>query len=286
MDNTLKEWVSNLKELSGLFSERQKLEHEIDDGLTKLLKEKNVVKPVKKNLEAAVKPDPPSSSKGIGMICIILSPITFILGLILTIAFDSVFSIISSCCLTVLFLLVGINVVKKNNTYDLEFAKYERIQKSNETKRKWNEEAYPALLKDYEENCIKCSELHKQKCENKLMRIDEINNSINELGDCLHSKYYGDINSIIEIVEEGRADSKKEAINVLIDDKLKLKQHMEQIAHNKAMEEFAEAQTQMQAEVAQMQAAAAYSQARAADAQASAAKAQEERINKLNSNMR
>lgn len=263
MNDNLKNWLKDLKKIDQLIQQRQKYESIASSSFEDYLDQHNLKMPVKKELKQL--PDYPRATY-IGYA--ILAIFFIIIGVVFLALMEFFSSIVSIFC-GIVFILVGIlcliGAKKDSAYYDETMMNIENITNYNNDAEDFNENQYDELLSCYNKSREKLLMEYEKIFPNAKNELEIIYGELDKLKDVLHHKYYPNIKDLIDIVEEGRADSKKEAISVLLDDINRWQQQQEQIEHNKRMEEYAEMQTQIQAELAQAQAEAAYRQANAAE---------------------
>lgn len=160
------------------------------------------------------------------------------------------------------------DLLRKNKKYEEDYVAYnEKVKMYNKeliVLRKKKEE-YSKEFEIYKEEHDKNYCVEEKKIKENLKNLDEL---ICRYNDDLSDKFHSDVARIIEIIEDGRADSLKEALNILISDKkqdeliLAQKQYSEEKLaiereRSRQMEMYAAQQTyvlQKQAEQAKRQA--------------------------------
>ena len=111
------------------------------------------------------------------------------------------------------------NDVAKYNKYIQEKKLYnEKLAKYDEILRQHNEEEELISLKIREEETKLANTIKKNKYDPLIKRLEKENDGI------VGEKYYPDLSLIIELLENGRSDSIKEAINLVEDIKFKERQ--------------------------------------------------------------
>ncbi len=139
-----------------------------------------------------------------------------------------------------------------------------RAKKEDEENRIFNETEYPELLKAYNIEVERLKPLYVEMHNAAQAKLDALEEEMERDGHILAQKYHDDIEDIIEIIDNGRANSLSEAINILISDQNAERllreqrrqneiqaqaaemQRREMERHNRAMEENAREQLEMQ----------------------------------------
>lgn len=232
MDNSRITICEQLTTFSKLLKEKNKIEKVA--GMTKdeyVKKHVKVKKPVKKPIKEVVipqEPEKPNQNKtlittvslvggivaGLGVVGLSivggLGPIVAMAGMIAT---EAAFVVPPA-----------LKMQKKENQYNQAYEEYQKnLKKVNKTiaANKKNEEynnTYPELMKQYTDTVKKYELKYDEESTSSKERLDEINDRLKEYEGLISPKYYQNINEIITIIEDGRADSIKEALNIFISD--------------------------------------------------------------------
>lgn len=232
MDNSRITICEQLTTFSKLLKEKNKIEKVA--GMTKdeyVKKHVKVKKPVKKPIKEVVipqEPEKPNQNKtlittvslvggivaGLGVVGLSivggLGPIVAMAGMIAT---EAAFVVPPA-----------LKMQKKENQYNQAYEEYQKnLKKVNKTiaTNKKNEEynnTYPELMKQYTDTVKKYELKYDEESTSSKERLDEINDRLKEYEGLISTKYYQNINEIITIIEDGRADSIKEALNIFISD--------------------------------------------------------------------
>ncbi len=113
--------------------------------------------------------------------------------------------------------LTGIFAAVKKRGKDIK--EYHTNVEKNKDIKKYNENEYPQEVKRYQEKAKEIlSEFNtvQQQAKENLPLVEE---EIARLRDVISERYDKDIDTILEIIEDGRADDLKEAINVLLEER-------------------------------------------------------------------
>ena len=106
-------------------------------------------------------------------------------------------------------------------------------------------------LPQYKAKCIAECEQKKKECDQRIeaaqQQLAECNQEIDQIN-VLHSSYWNYLSTIITLLETGRADTCKEALNIAIEqeEKRKHQERMEEIAQKEAREKAHEDEEQRQ----------------------------------------
>lgn len=263
MDMELKELCEKLKQLSKSIKMKAACENFFKYSEDEYVEENvQTKKPVLKQMEPIAEPKKPAFTKKqtyillvIGFLCMIMQiPLVFISDFaeVMYIGIRPFILPALSFIIIISSLVLGAKV----NIYEEKIKKYNDIIIQNKKNEEENNH-YPELLKRYEEDIINCKNVYKKKCLEKKKLMQEAEKEIEKFGDIINPKFYPNIDDIIEILEDGRADSLKEAINIFVSDSIqkelvKEQQKMNEITeqqrldaqrHNMAMEEQARRQS-------------------------------------------
>jgi len=117
-----------------------------------------------------------------------------------------------------------------------------RAKEKDEKNQQFNDTEYPELLKAYKKEVERLKPLYAEMRDSAHVKLVELVDEMEREEHILAEKYYGDIKKIIEIIDDGRATSLPEAINILISDQNAQKLLNEQIRQNEIQEQAAEMQ--------------------------------------------
>ena len=152
--------------------------------------------------------------------CQIFSGITCIAGLATAFLWFVAIPILAFCFLSILvsfglaLLLLGEIIYKR-----VSKKKYEKAIKTLEENRSYNENEYPVLAERYERAVRELSCEYEKRYERAKARIDSIEEYFKENSGVLNKKYYLDIDRIITVLDEQRANKLTDAINLVLRDK-------------------------------------------------------------------
>lgn len=118
----------------------------------------------------------------------------------------------------------------------------EKAKKMDAENKQFNDTEYPELLKAYEQEVERLKPLYAEMRQVAKIKLAELVDKMEQEEHILAEKYYGDIKKIIEIIDDGRATSLPEAINILISDHNAQKLLNEQIRQNEIQAQAAEMQ--------------------------------------------
>ena len=218
--------------------------------------------------------------------------------------------------LVLLFLgiiIIASHAYKKKNPPPGPYRDYlercKEIQNYNEEVEKWNGEVFPGIWSNYqaqlnqyntdytewEQSCTRIREEKRPEFDAWIVGLDEelnrINTELSELSSFLHKDYWQNADELADLIEKGRADSVKEAINLFVQERNERQRHYEMMqAQREATEENARRAEEWHKEeveaaerrhndllaaqqrIAEAQEAAAVAQRRSAEAQEDAAR--------------
>lgn len=169
---------------------------------------------------------------------------------------------------TLIYFLIKLLIIKKkrNENYKTKYEKYVEVKTKNEKANYYNQNVYPTLLEKYEndveEYVSKCKELDeeyksKYDIERKIyleekedanIELKKLNTEISKYKDLISENYYDSLYYIVQIIDNGRADSLKEAINIFHQDSHELELINEQRRKNKILEEDLQSRRSQEAE--------------------------------------
>lgn len=236
MEN-LKETRQRLKHLSAQIDERNMLLHNIHMSEDEYIEENSEVpKPQKRsvnnvlNVEEAV--EKVLRERNVGnikantMIKAIAS-LPILVGCVVAMIMNILIKNIMSILLLLPFALIGIwfltDAIKGKKQLDhikATVTKFrEEAKEKDEKNQLFNDTEYPELLKAYEQEVQRLKPVYAEMKKSAPQRINELEVEMEQDGPVLAKKYHGDIKEIIGIIDDGRATSLPEAINVLIADK-------------------------------------------------------------------
>ena len=205
------------------------------------------------------------------------------------------FPVANGWLLSILFiLLVLINVIyskymnEKNSIIDI-IDNCNKIVELNIKNKEFNDNKYPELVKKYNEDIaayenrvIELKQEYAKMYADADKEIDRLNNELQLFEDIISKRYFSRAKDLAEIIEDGRADSLKEALNILKSDDDAAELLAEQKRKNDIMREDLERQREAEKEHNRQMERYAEQQARAAEDEARAAQAQAEAIEKGN----
>ncbi len=117
-----------------------------------------------------------------------------------------------------------------------------KAKKEDEKNQQFNDTEYPELLKAYKKEVERLKPLYTEMRNSARARLVELEEEMAQAEHILAEKYYGDIKEIIEIIDDGRATSFPDAINILISDQNARKLLDEQMRQNEIQAQAAEMQ--------------------------------------------
>ncbi len=258
MDLTLKETCKNLRKLSNGLRVKKECEaflRQTEEGYIK--NSLMIEKPVLKQIETTIEPIKPNSLKYIITTAIIDIPLSIIMGYAMLGAYFDI--IMFSLYLLMILLPIACGAwlyYDKIKGYKEDLQKYKETLEKNLNTDKYNSDEYPELLKKYNEEFLRCKESFAQKCVECREKLDTVEKEIANYDGIISPKFYNNINDIVTIIEDGRADSLKEALNIFVSDSrqkdlVKAQQESNRIAeqqmwdaqrHNREMEQQARRQ--------------------------------------------
>ena len=115
-------------------------------------------------------------------------------------------------------------------------------KKEDEENQQFNDTEYPELLKAYKKEVERLKPLYAEMRNSARVKLVELVDKMEQEEHILAEKYYGDIKNIIEIIDDGRATSLTDAINILISDQNARKLLEEQMRQNEIQAQAAEMQ--------------------------------------------
>lgn len=232
MDNSRITICEQLTTFSKLLKEKNKIEKVA--GMTKdeyVKKHVKVKKPEKKPIKEVVipqEPEKPNKNLTLGSVLVIVGGVVAgagAVGLSLVAGFSTIVTFAASIAIEAAAVVPPIlKIQKKENQYNQAYEEYKKnLKKANKTiaANKKNEEynnTYPELMKQYTDTVNKYELKYEEESTSSKERLDEINVKLKEYEGLISPKYYQNINEIITIIEDGRADSIKEALNIFISD--------------------------------------------------------------------
>lgn len=130
----------------------------------------------------------------------------------------------------IVFLVVGliINIVQKG---DLE-----KITQQNKEATEFNTFEYPKLLSAYNDQVIAARQEFNEMKSQLIEKKEWADSVILQEGGIISPKFYPDVDRIITVIEDRRADTLKEAINRMLDDKQQEAMLALQMDQNKKLE--------------------------------------------------
>ena len=124
-----------------------------------------------------------------------------------------------------------------------QFAELRRLAKEKDEKDEaFNKNEYPKLLEAYNKEVIRLKPEYERLQKEARQVYPQIEAYLNENKNVLSEKFYDDIDQIIEILDDGRANSLSEAINIRISDKQAEELIREQMRQTEIQRESAERQ--------------------------------------------
>ncbi len=117
-----------------------------------------------------------------------------------------------------------------------------KAKKMDAENKQFNDTEYPKLLKAYEQEVKRLKPLYAEMRQDAKIKLAEVEEQIEQGNPIIGKKYYNNIKQIIEIIDDGRATSLPEAINILISDQNAQKLLNEQIRQNEIQAQAAEMQ--------------------------------------------
>lgn len=117
-----------------------------------------------------------------------------------------------------------------------------KAKNEDEENQRFNDTEYPELLSAYKKEVERLKPLYAEMRNSAREKLAELVDEMEQEEHILAEKYYGDIKKIIEIIDDGRANSLPEAINILISDQNAQKLLNEQIRQNEIQAQAAEMQ--------------------------------------------
>lgn len=235
MKKEIKEIISSLSDCYALYKERNNLENEKELSLEDYVDSK-LSKPIKPKKKSAINNLPCKKEERILLIYRILVDV-LVVGLLALIIFvaltskvamaDTIFIIVAMAIpfIAVEYYLFNKLKIERSNLFRM-YQTNLYIEEDNKNIENYNNSIYPKKLSKYQEECKDYDEkkdsLIKEYNDNlsKIDKdIDKLNTEINGYKDLISPKYMSDIPSIISILEDGRADSLKDALNLMISDK-------------------------------------------------------------------
>ena len=139
--------------------------------------------------------------------------------------------------------------------YKSSLLNFKKTVEQNKKNKEYNN-TLPELIKSYNQTISDCKESYYQKYREYKEKLATAEQIIKKYDGIVAPKFYKNIDGIVEIIEDGRADSLKEAINIFISDsrqkdlvkaqkernKIAEQQRWDAQRHNMAMEEQARRQ--------------------------------------------
>lgn len=231
MNENLNEIYESLKELASLLEEKNKIESFAKMTKAQYLKKHIKIKePKMKPIKKVVIPQEPSKPD-------INKPLVYTASAICGIA-----SFVGGCALAIFGGATAFGVIgaivggttcivapssiiqKKETEYNEAYNNYKQklvdVQKLTATNKK-NEDynkTYPELMQEYNDTVKKYELKYAEESASYKEKLDEINVKLEEYAELISPKYYQNIDEIITIIEDGRADSIKEALNIFVAD--------------------------------------------------------------------
>ena len=150
----------------------------------------------------------------------IFSGITCIAGLSTAFLWFVSIPILAFCFLSILISFVLVLSLLGEIIYRfVAKKKYAKAQKVYEENLRYNEDEYPILAEKYERARRELSCEYEKRYERAKARIDSIEEYFKENSGVLNKKYYLDIDRIITVLDEQRANKLNDAINLVLRDK-------------------------------------------------------------------
>ncbi len=152
--------------------------------------------------------------------------------------------------LTLPFFIIALSLYKNgkrekqdiiNQLKDMENSRIEAKRLDEENER-YNRNEYPSLLETYNAEVGRLIPLYIQTRDEAQLKLDELNAQMAREEAVLAEKYHPYVRDIIEIIEDGRASTLAEAINVLIADQNAERLLAEQMRQTRIQEEAAKRQ--------------------------------------------
>ncbi len=142
-----------------------------------------------------------------------------------------------------LFFLPSSKAMKEEKAFKSKAAELRRVAKEKDAKdEEFNKNEYPKLLEAYNQEVLRLKPEY-QRMQNEAKQLyPQIQSYLKENKDILSEKFYDDIDQIIEILDDGRANSLAEAINIRISDKQAEELIREQMRQTELQREAAERQ--------------------------------------------
>lgn len=110
--------------------------------------------------------------------------------------------------------------MKDKKAFAEKSAELRRAAKEKDAKdEEFNKNEYPKLLEAYNQEVIRLKPEYERLQKEARQLYPQIQSYLKENKDILSEKFYDDIDHIIEILDDGRANSLAEAINIRISDK-------------------------------------------------------------------
>ena len=166
------------------------------------------------------------------------------------------------------FLVRGIKKIKESYKQEIETNK--KLKRENEANQKYNDTVYPGLVEAREKKLPEIRAQYAKEIANVREKLKLVEMLLEMKADILPEYYHKNAGDIAEILERGRADSLKEAINIFEDDKRAAAEAARRAAEERYRAEQEERHRRQMEEEARRAADAAEKAAKAAQASATA----------------
>lgn len=231
MENSRKVICDKLGTLSKLLKEKNNIEKVANISKEEYVKKHvKIKKPVKKPIKEVVipqEPEKPNQNKTLITTASLVGGIVAGVGAVVLSAVGGPGIIAAAGVIAAEAAFVvpsALKMQKKENQYNQAYEEYKKnLKKTNKiiASNKKNEEynnTYQELLQQYTTAVKKCESKYDEENALSKEKIGEINARLQEYEGMISPKYYQNIGEIITIIEDGRADSIKEALNIFISD--------------------------------------------------------------------
>lgn len=133
--------------------------------------------------------------------------------------------------------------IKDEKAFTAESEELRKAAKEKDKKdTEFNKSEYPKLLEAYNQEVIRLKAEY-ERLQNEAKQVyPQIQSYLDKNKDVISEKFYDDIDQIIEIIDDGRANSLAEAINIRISDKQAEELIREQMKQTEIQKEAAERQ--------------------------------------------
>lgn len=251
MSQNIGEICEQLKLFSEMIKDKNKYEKIINTSKKSYLKKEVKIKKPKlkiiKEVELPREPERPNIKKGLVSGVSIAAGSAAIFGVIVLSVvggLGSAFAVIVGVAAEMTCIAVPSMIVSKKETaykvaeekYQSDLKKAKKLAETNKKNKEYNAN-YQELMEQYETEVKAVTEEYEKEQEVAKIKLNEITEKISAYEGIISPKFHNNIDDIITIIEDGRADSIKEAINIFISDSKQNELIEEQRKRNKIAEQ-------------------------------------------------